>query len=75
MTQHLAGGADGMELPGKRYLGDGAYVECDGCAFVLTAEDGIRVTHRIVLEPEVYLALRRFVEDVVKARQQESDTC
>ena len=58
-----------MTLPGKRYLGDGAYVEYDGFAFVLTAENGIEVTHRIVLEPDVYVALLRFVEDVVKARQ------
>ncbi len=56
-----------MTLPGKRYLGDGAYVEFDGYAFVLTAEDGIRVTHRIVLEPEVYTALTRYAHEVITA--------
>ena len=45
----------------KAYLGDGAYVEFDGFALVLTAEDGIRVTNRVVLEPEVWAALERFV--------------
>ncbi len=46
----------------KTYLGDGAYVEFDGFALVLTTEDGVSVTNRIVLEPQVYDALRRYVE-------------
>ncbi len=45
----------------KAYIGDGVYVEVEGYDVVLTTEDGIRVTNRIVLEPEVYLALRRYV--------------
>lgn len=53
-----------MTIPGKRYLGDGAYVAFDGCAFVLTAENGITATDRIVLEPEVFHALTQFVDDV-----------
>ena len=53
----------------KRYLGDGVYVDVDdltrGC--VLTTEDGVHATNRIVLEPEVisafekWLAVRRAV--------------
>ena len=46
----------------KEYLGDGAYVDFDGYALVLTTENGIHVTNRIVLEPEVYSALVRYVE-------------
>lgn len=45
----------------KTYLGDGVYVTF-GYAFVLTTEDGVNVTNTIVLEPEVFLALRAFVE-------------
>lgn len=50
----------------KRYLGDGAYVDFDGYALVLTAEDGIRATNTIVLEPEVYAALVAYVADLKK---------
>lgn len=46
----------------KRYLGDAVYVDFDGFSYVLTTEDGIRVTNRIVLEREVYAELTRYVE-------------
>jgi hypothetical protein len=41
----------------RAYLGDGVYIDIDpwGC-YVLTTEDGIRATNRIVLEPEVVAA-------------------
>jgi len=45
----------------KAYLGDGAYVDFDGYALILTAEDGITVTNTIVLEPEVYAELVKYV--------------
>jgi hypothetical protein len=48
----------------KRYLGDGAYVAFDGYSLILTAEDGIRATNTIVLEPSVYAELVRFVADL-----------
>lgn len=51
-----------MDPTRKAYLGDGAYVDFDGYALILTAENGIRATDRIVLEPEVYAALLRYVE-------------
>jgi hypothetical protein len=47
----------------KVYLGDGAYVDCDGYAIVLTTENGIAVTNTIVLEPDVYRALVRYVAE------------
>jgi len=46
----------------KQYLGDGAYIDFDGYALILTTEDGIDETNRIVLEPEVYAALVAYVE-------------
>jgi hypothetical protein len=45
----------------KDYLGDGVYVDFDGFGLVLTAEDGIRATNTIVLEPEVYAALLAYI--------------
>lgn len=39
----------------KTYLGDGVYLELDSFGrYVLTTEDGISTSNRIVLEPEVY---------------------
>ncbi len=47
----------------KTYLGDGCYVEQDEFGdIVLTTENGVEVTNRIVLEPEVYTALIAYVE-------------
>ena len=46
----------------KMYLGDGVYAEFSNGDIHLTTEDGIQVTNRIVLEPEVLAALLRFVE-------------
>lgn len=46
----------------KMYLGDGVYAELDGLDVVLTTEDGIRATNRIVLEPEVLDALNRWLQ-------------
>lgn len=51
-----------MTMTAKEYLGDAVYVEFDGFQLVLTTENGIRATNRIVLEPEVYAALVQFVE-------------
>lgn len=51
-----------MSTNRKTYLGDGCYVDFNGYALVLTAEDGICVNDRIVLEPEVWHALTEYVE-------------
>jgi hypothetical protein len=46
----------------KAYLGDGVYLDWDDFGtLVLTTENGIRETNRIVLEPEVYAALLEYV--------------
>jgi hypothetical protein len=46
----------------KTYLGDGVYAELDefGCV-ILTTEDGISVTNRIVLDLQVLGALKDFL--------------
>lgn len=47
----------------KDYLGDAVYVEEDRDGrIVLTTEDGIRATNRIVLEPEVLEAFLEYVQ-------------
>ena len=53
----------------KIYLGDGVYAEFDGLAVVLTTEDGVSETNRVVLEPEVFDMLRRFVEQLQQPRR------
>lgn len=48
----------------KSYIGDGVYVELDDVEYglVLTTEDGVSVTNRIVLEPEVWHRLEEYVK-------------
>lgn len=53
----------------KIYLGDGAYAEVTLWAngafdLVLTTENGIETTNRIVLEPEVLKALQEYLDAV-----------
>lgn len=52
----------------KEYLGDSVYVEFDGYSFILTTENGYPddPRNRIVLDPEVYEALLRFVDNRVR---------
>ena len=49
----------------KLYIGDAVSIEFDGHAFVLTTEDGISITNRIVLEPEVLETMRDYVDMVL----------
>ena len=48
----------------KSYIGDGVYVSLEesDSSIVLTTEDGIEETNRIVLEFSVYNALERWVK-------------
>jgi len=49
----------------KQYIGDGVYAEWDDFgAIVLTTEDGVRTTNRIVLERGVFQSLLNFWEAV-----------
>ena len=45
------------------YIGDGVYVASDGFGFWLTAEDGIAATDAIYIEPLIWKALKKFVEE------------
>ncbi len=46
----------------KIYIGDGCYAELDEFgAIILTTSNGVRDTNRIVLDPEVYTVLVRYV--------------
>jgi hypothetical protein len=45
----------------KQYIGDGVYIDIiDWGCLVLTTENGIEETNRIVLEPEVYNAFIQY---------------
>lgn len=47
----------------RRYLGDAVYVDLDDFGdLILTAENGLRVTNTIVLEYDVWLSLKAYVE-------------
>ncbi len=50
----------------KIYLGDGVYAEYEreNNLVILTTENGIEVTNRIVLEPEVLDYLDRFLNSI-----------
>lgn len=52
---------DQSHRPHRCYLGDGVYIDIEFGSLVLTTEDGISATNRIVLEPEVYRALLQYV--------------
>jgi hypothetical protein len=46
----------------KAYLGDGVYAEANQYgAIVLTTENGIATTNRIMLEPEVLVTFERWL--------------
>jgi len=51
---------------GKKYLGDGVYVDYDGFNVVLTTENGVEEGNRIVLEPSVKSELNRYINDLNK---------
>ncbi len=57
-----------VELPAmiaktKSYLGDAVYVQLDeGGRIVLTTEDGYNAYNTIVLEPEVWAAMKAWVQ-------------
>jgi hypothetical protein len=54
----------------KRYLGDGAYVNFDGFDLILTTEDGISVTNRIVLEPSVLAELLVYIRELHQKKEE-----
>ena len=60
MDERRTRAVDRAGVVASDYLGDGVYVAYDGFGMWLTAEDGVRATDGIYLEPLVYNALRQF---------------
>ena len=48
----------------KTYLGDAVYASYDGYQIELTTEDGLQVTNRIYLEPQVLEAFSRYTKQI-----------
>jgi hypothetical protein len=67
MTDGRAGGT----VTNKQYLGDGVYVDIDERGLLLTTENGIEVTNTIVLEPEVWEALQRYLQRMLALTKEE----
>lgn len=61
-----------MPINYKNYLGDAVYADFDGWRVILTTENGISTSNTIVLEPEVFDALNRYVE-MLKRRENMQD--
>lgn len=57
----------------KRYLGDSVYAEVESGMIKLTTDNGAGPSNTIYLELEVYRSLDQYVDDVIKAVQQERD--
>lgn len=54
----------------KRYIGDSVYADFDGYLIVLTTENGYGPSNTIYLEPEVYVALTKYVEELSQKRSE-----
>ena len=54
----------------KTYLGDGAFAEVKDGQLILTAEDGIRATDRVVLGAHEWLVLVAFVNRCTEMRRE-----
>jgi hypothetical protein len=52
----------------KAYLGDSVYASWEGDMILLTTENGYGASNVIYLEPRVYKALLRWVEDTTTTR-------
>lgn len=51
----------------KVYIGDAIYADSDGFAIILTTEDGIRATNRIVIEPREWAKLRTYADEFIES--------
>lgn len=61
---------DEKHRPYRRYIGDGVYADYDGYALQLTTENGVTVTNRIVIETEVWKALRDYMAWLKKQHEE-----
>lgn len=53
----------------KRYIGDGVYVDYEDYQVILTTNNGIEETNRIVLEAEVLDNLNKYLQEMFKANK------
>ena len=56
-----------IERKTRCYLGDGCYVCHDGYHVVLSTENGIDITNKVFMEPEVYESLKRWYDRTTRA--------
>ena len=52
----------------KKYLGDGVYVEWDGYFIILTTENGIGATNRIILDFSVIESLENYIDSLSETK-------
>ena len=45
----------------KQYIGDGVFVDFNGFEIILTTENGVEVTNRIILDFNIYKELLNYV--------------
>lgn len=48
------------------------YADFDGFGIILTTENGVETTNTIYLEPEVLIALNRYMENLEKTIEKQS---
>ena len=56
----------------KQYLGDGVYIGHDQYHIILTTEDGINETNRILLDPSVLYNMNAYIERLRNAQEESS---
>jgi hypothetical protein len=62
-----------MNKMNKTYLGDGVYAEYEDYEVILTTENGMEVTNRIVLEAEVLESLNQYLKRMFNERYSKHD--
>ena len=55
----------------KTYLVDAVYAEFDGYHIILTTSDGVSVTNRIYLDPDVVCLLERYIQTIRRKESEE----
>ena len=58
----------------RQYIGDSVYADFDGIAVILTTDNGFGPTNTIIIEPEVYGALQRYVAQLREGKADDETT-
>ncbi len=58
-------------MPEQRYIGDGVYAGFDGYSLILETSNGVSITNRVCLEPEVLNKMDQYREYVREFFQEE----